>query len=77
MTLLVLIAVVRKQFSQLLVASYGPRKYVTDMGHNYGRDNVRKRAVRRKKMERLAVAEKKPASRSRGTKARKEKQEAK
>jgi hypothetical protein len=26
------------------------------MGHNYGRDNVRKRAVRRKKADRLAVA---------------------
>jgi hypothetical protein len=31
------------------------------MGHNYGRDNVRKRAVRRKKMERLAAAKKQPA----------------
>ncbi len=28
------------------------------MGHNYGRDNVKKRAVRRKKAERLAAAEK-------------------
>jgi hypothetical protein len=28
------------------------------MGHNYGRDNVRKRAVRRKKAERLATAKK-------------------
>jgi len=28
------------------------------MGHNYGRDNVRKRAVRRKKAERLAAAKK-------------------
>jgi hypothetical protein len=28
------------------------------MGHNRGRDNVRKRAVRRKKMERLADAKK-------------------
>jgi len=26
------------------------------MGHNYGRDNMRKRAVRRKKAERLARA---------------------
>jgi hypothetical protein len=25
------------------------------MGHNYGTDNMRKRAVRRKKMERLAA----------------------
>jgi hypothetical protein len=29
------------------------------MGHNYGRDNVKKRAVRRKKAERLATAKKK------------------
>jgi hypothetical protein len=28
------------------------------MGHNRGRDNVRKRAVRRKKAERLAGAKK-------------------
>jgi hypothetical protein len=28
------------------------------LGHNYGRDNVRKRAVRRKKAERLAAAKK-------------------
>jgi hypothetical protein len=28
------------------------------MGHNYGRDNVRKRATRRKKAERLADAKK-------------------
>ncbi len=28
------------------------------MGHNYGRDNVKKRAVRRKKAERLATAKK-------------------
>jgi hypothetical protein len=28
------------------------------MGHNYGRDNMRKRAVRRKKTERLAAAKK-------------------
>jgi hypothetical protein len=28
------------------------------MGHNYGRDNVKKRAIRRKKMERLAAAKK-------------------
>jgi hypothetical protein len=26
------------------------------MGHNYARDNVKKRAVRRKKAERLAAA---------------------
>jgi hypothetical protein len=26
------------------------------MGHNHGRDNMRKRAVRRKKAERLALA---------------------
>jgi hypothetical protein len=44
------------------------------MGHNYGRDNVRKRAVRRKKMERLAVAKKQPA---RDAKARGEKKTAK
>ena len=31
------------------------------MGHNYGRDNVRKRAVRRKKTERLAAAKKHPS----------------
>ena len=31
------------------------------MGHNYGRDNMRKRAVRRKKTERLAAAKKKKA----------------
>jgi len=31
------------------------------MGHNRGRDNVRKRAVRRKKAERLADAKKQPA----------------
>jgi hypothetical protein len=31
------------------------------MGHNHGRDNVRKRAVRRKKIERLAAAKKKKA----------------
>jgi hypothetical protein len=29
------------------------------MGHNYGRDNVKKRAIRRKKTERLALAKKK------------------
>jgi hypothetical protein len=28
------------------------------MGHNRGRDNMRKRAVRRKKIERLAAAKK-------------------
>ena len=28
------------------------------MGHNYGRDNAKKRAVRRKKTERLALAKK-------------------
>jgi hypothetical protein len=28
------------------------------MGHNHGRDNVRKRSVRRKKAERLALAKK-------------------
>jgi hypothetical protein len=28
------------------------------MGHNYGRDNVRKRTVRRKKAERIAAARK-------------------
>jgi hypothetical protein len=26
------------------------------MGHNYGRDNVKKRATRRRKAERLALA---------------------
>jgi hypothetical protein len=31
------------------------------MGHNYGRDNVRKRAVRRKKAERLAAEKKHPS----------------
>jgi hypothetical protein len=31
------------------------------MGHNYGRDNVKKRAVRRKKADRLAAAKKKKA----------------
>jgi hypothetical protein len=31
------------------------------MGHNRGRDNVRKRAVRRKKTERLATAKKNKA----------------
>jgi hypothetical protein len=30
------------------------------MGHNHGRDNVRKRAVRRRKAERLAAAKKNP-----------------
>jgi len=29
------------------------------MGHSHGRDNVRKRAARRKKTERLALAKKK------------------
>jgi hypothetical protein len=29
------------------------------MGHNYGRDNVRKRSVRRKKAERIARKNKK------------------
>jgi hypothetical protein len=28
------------------------------MGHNRGRDNMKKRAVRRKKMERIAAAKK-------------------
>jgi len=32
------------------------------MGHNYGRDNVRKRAVRRKKAERIAKKNKKKAA---------------
>jgi len=31
------------------------------MGHNYGRDNVKKRAVRRKKTERLALERKQPS----------------
>jgi hypothetical protein len=31
---------------------------VTPMGHNYGRDNVKKRARRRKKTERLVIAKK-------------------
>jgi hypothetical protein len=44
------------------------------MGHNYGRDNVKKRAVRRKKTARLAVARKQP---SRETTARQEKKTAK
>jgi hypothetical protein len=44
------------------------------MGHNYGRDNVRKRAARRKKMERLAAAKKQP---SREATARLEKKTAK
>jgi hypothetical protein len=34
------------------------------MGHNRGRDNVRKRAVRRKKMERLASAKKQPSGKA-------------
>ncbi|PYL43589.1 MAG: hypothetical protein DMF42_03660 [Verrucomicrobia bacterium] len=34
-------------------------RVLTPMGHNYGRDNVKKRAVRRKKAERLAAAKKK------------------
>jgi hypothetical protein len=33
------------------------------MGHNYGRDNVKKRAVRRKKAERLATAKKRKRKR--------------
>jgi hypothetical protein len=33
-------------------------RVLTLMGHNYGRDNVRKRAKRRKKTERLALAKK-------------------
>jgi hypothetical protein len=32
------------------------------MGHNYGRDNVKKRAVRRKKTERIARKNKKKAA---------------
>jgi hypothetical protein len=32
------------------------------MGHSHGRDNVRKRAARRKKTERLALAKKKKKS---------------
>jgi hypothetical protein len=44
------------------------------MGHNYGRDNVRKRAARRKKMERLSAAKKHP---SREVTARQEKKAAK
>jgi hypothetical protein len=35
------------------------------MGHNHGRDNVRKRAVRRKKAERLAAEKSKQKSPSR------------
>jgi hypothetical protein len=35
------------------------------MGHNYGRDNMRKRAVRRKKAERLAAAKRKKSTRER------------
>jgi len=31
------------------------------MGHYYGRDNVRKRAVRRKKMERVAAGKEEPS----------------
>jgi len=33
-------------------------RVLTPMGHNYGRDNVKKRAVRRKKAERLATTKK-------------------
>jgi hypothetical protein len=32
------------------------------MGHSHGRDNVRKRAARRKKTERLGLAKKKQKS---------------
>src|SRR6185369_3057169 len=39
---------------------------LTFMGHSKGRDNFKKRARRRKKAERLALA-KQPSSRSRGT----------
>ncbi len=39
------------------------------MGHSKGRDNAKKRARRRKKTERLALA-KRPSSRSRGTTSR-------
>jgi hypothetical protein len=34
------------------------------MGHSQGRDNVRKRAARRRKTERLALAKKKQKPRS-------------
>jgi hypothetical protein len=33
-------------------------RVLTPMGHSHGRDNVKKRARRRKKIERLAVAKK-------------------
>ena len=46
------------------------------MGHNYGRDNVKKRAIRRKKTERIAVAKEKKHPSREGT-ARQEKKTAK
>jgi hypothetical protein len=39
----------------------GKRASVRSMGHNRGRDNMRKRAVRRKKAERLASAKNEPS----------------
>jgi hypothetical protein len=45
------------------------------MGHNRGRDNVKKRARRRKKSERLALA-KQPSSRNPETPARQEQEKA-
>jgi len=35
-----------------------PERVLRSMGHNRGRDNVKKRAVRRKKAERISAAKK-------------------
>src|SRR5215510_8983700 len=43
---------------QLHCQSATSGRVLSSMGHNYARDNVRKRAVRRKKAERLAAAKK-------------------
>jgi hypothetical protein len=51
-----------------------PERVLSSMGHNRGRDNVKKRAGRRKKAERLALAKKRP---SHGAAARQAKKTAK
>ena len=54
---------------------HGSRVKVEFMGHSKGRDNAKRRARRRKKTDRLALA-KQASSRSSGTPAREEEKDA-
>ena len=48
----------RRGATKQLGAGFGTSEYCGTMGNSQGRDNVRKRAARRKKTERLAAAKK-------------------